>query len=555
MKKMKKFLSVGMILCMAVTMFLTGCGKGGEQRKEAENTGISTADAEKPVTLKFLTFGNSGTKTEGIELVWKEINKKLPEVLPNTQLEPMFLESAQYKQKWDMMIAAGEEIDVAWTGYLIPFAEEVEKGSYKELDALVEKFGVDLKKEIPEWYMDLGRYKGKLYQVPAFKDQVGLRIGAYMPKELYDKYWDKEGAKKVFSDYSGLPYRQATQEMYDFFEAWMEKLKNNNELKSGFSPWIWAQFNQGILMNGSAEAAAPYPAIIRLPARGHQWDLTVRNYYELPETKLFYKTMADWYTKGYMRKDMMTLENPREFENNKDQTGYAAWFHTYMNFQNDDVVREVPQSTKSTGQYYLPTVQVRLEKDFYLTPWGSSAGLTIPYTSKNPERAMQLINLLNSGKGQEIYNMMAFGLEGTHYKKLEGKTIETLPGDGKLSYGMNNFNVGSLKFSYETINTPIPGLTSNVEALNGNAIKAPLAGFSPDQKPLVNEIAQIKSVIATYSKTLVCGSLGNQWEEKYNEFLGKLKAAGVDKTIQEMQKQVDALLKEKGISKNGVIAK
>jgi putative aldouronate transport system substrate-binding protein len=60
----------------------------------------------------------------------------------------------------------------------------------------------------------------------------------------------------------------------------------------------------------------------------------------------------------------------------------------------------------------------------------------------------------------------------------------------------------------------------------------------------VTEFAQVNAVITEYQYQLEFGALADN-TAVYNEFLGKLKAAGNDKVIASLQSQLDAFMKTK----------
>lgn len=538
---------------LVFVMLLAACsnGNGGGGGAEATmNTGNSntqtggdTGNKEevKPVKLKAVLTGPG--KQQDSDKVWAEFNNRLQEYLPNTTVEFSIIEAPQYKQQWDLMMASGEEIDIAWTGYAIPFSPEVQKGSYKDLTSLIEDYAPDLKKEIPQWLFDIGSFDGKVYQMPKYEINTDLRIGMYMPK-THLKYWDFDRANEVFGDTSSQ-FRTWTKPMFDVFEAYLEKANADNALQSGFSQWVMGY--GGVTLLGGKDAP-----VIRRPNPGQEWDFTVLNQYDTEEVRMFYETMADWYKKGYIRKDVITLQNPRQYENSDTAEGNIAWFHNYVNAADPDA------DFMDIIRWKMPAVQVPVVPAYYITNSNSTSGLTIPRTSKNPERAIQLIELLNTEKGKELYNLLVYGLEGEHYKKVSDNRIETIgyvgQGTADSKYGIFKWATGNVMNAYLTQADVADNLYKHYEAVHEDAIKSPLLAFHPDTTPVKNEYTQVNAVIAEFEKVLMSGALGDKWSSQYDDFLNKLKTAGVDKLTAEIQNQLDAYLEANKIPKTAVMA-
>lgn len=133
-----------------------------------------------------------------------------------------------------------------------------------------------------------------------------------------------------------------------------------------------------------------------------------------------------------------------------------------------------------------------------------------------------------------------------------------LPGDDPKNpnyVGFTNWAVGNLYNAYVVGKSASDNAISYLfEEQNAKAIVSPLIGLKPDISSFTTELTQIRAIVNEYHKTLLSGALGDDWEEKYEEFLAKLKAAGVDKVNEELQKQVDEFIKSKGLDKNNIIA-
>jgi putative aldouronate transport system substrate-binding protein len=157
----------------------------------------------------------------------------------------------------------------------------------------------------------------------------------------------------------------------------------------------------------------------------------------------------------------------------------------------------------------------------------------ISSTSQHPAEAMKFINLLNTDK--DVYNLVCFGIEGTHYKKTGENRIELTPNSGyqpNKAWAMGNqFNAYLYGKQGDTV-------WKDTIALNESASVSPLLGFVFDPTPVKSQVAQCQSVYDQYYKAIVRGTVDP--DSYIPEFLSKLKAAGADEIIAEKQKQLDA---------------
>jgi putative aldouronate transport system substrate-binding protein len=522
----KAFLCL-MSLCLVFTLVLSGCansnsGNGGSSGNAAapnngnkQSTEPETAELE-PVTLKWLIMG---TKQKDSEMVWEEFNKRLQDYLPNTTVEFEAVPSSEFAERFGLILASGETLDLSWTGWVHNFAEEVAKGAFLPVTDLVEQYGQDLLNEVPEWVFDFTTVDGELYGIPTYKDMVDLRIGMRTHKELADKYWENEKAQKVFSAREG---RKATQADYDILDEYMTKLQEAGELRMGIYPFALDRFYSGTPLVGPFHM---YP---------EDDSYTVYLKQEMPTRKLYYENIAKWFQKGFVRKDILSNSNRRQDQGKPD--GYTLWFH--VNFEG--------QSLKESLQAGFDVEVIPMEEKWYIHAGSISSGAVIPRTAKHPERAMMLIDLLHTKKGIELNNMLVHGLEGVHYTKVSDIRIETVP---DKEYGLSKFVPGNQFNVWET-EADIEGFNDYMENdVHGNAVISKLIGFQPDVSAFKTEMAQLKAIEAEY-QGVEYGAIDNP-EQAYQEYVAKMKNAGSEKVRKELQQQVDAFLKAKGINVPG----
>jgi len=547
MLSFRKRISLLIAICLAFSIILAGCSGGKQTDTTAKDDGKAAQDSSgssdqtsvdkkpeeeppqvelEPVTLKWVLLGS---KQQDSEMVWEEWNKKLQQdYLPNTTVEFEAIPASEFKEKWGLMMAAGEQVDIAWTGYALTFEEEIAKGSYLPLNDLIKNHAPDILQELPQWILDLGSMDGVIYAVPNYQQMTELRIGMRTHKELADKYLDAEQMEKDFyaSTTSGQ-FRHATQATYDIIEEYLRTLKDNNELKLGFSPAIISAINEGISFPGNIK--------MRLPNRGQEWDFTLYPFYEMPEIKLFNDTLHKWFKEGFIRQDYLALENPREDEGKED--GYIAWFHeTFKN-----------TAEKESMRWGFDITVIPLEPDYYISRLNSSTSLAIPRTSVAPERAIKIIELMNTKKGLDLLNMLIWGIEGVHYEMAGDNYVKTLHYDGgqapaDVPYGLPNWSIGNTFVAALNQANP-PDYNEYIEGIHESAIKAPFIGFKPDTSPVMTEIAQVSAVMGEFKNIWAYDDYETRWED----MISKLKAAGIDKIREEIQNQLNDYLEKQGI--------
>ncbi len=529
----KRLLVSFLIICLTFTMVLAGCGNNSANDKEpTPSTGNSNtpstepakeAEAElEPVTLKWFIMGE---KREDTTMVFDHFNERLQEYLPNTKVEFELVPQPEFADRWELAAAAGEKFDLAWTGYVHDFVDQVNKGAYLPITDLFEQYGAEMREEIPNWIFDYSRVDGELYAIPSYKDMFDLRAGLRTPKALADKYWDYDKAEKVFFNRDG---REWTREDYDVLEAYMEKLKAAGELKLGLSDTLFSRLSNGTALVGGK--AGPYTV------RENDDSFKVQLRFESPAVKLYYDVMAEWFKKGYIRKDILSNQNRRQDEGKPE--GYTLWFHT-------SYVNQSETETKNNG---FPIEVIPVEKDWRILPESASSATAIPRTAKNPERAMMLINIMNTEQGKELLNILAFGKEGVHYTKVTDSQIELPPIDTRVNPNILGFVAGN-SFNVYASEPPIEGYESfsaYVKEIMENAIVSPLVGFKPDISKIDTKLAQLSAIASEY-QGLQLGAIANH-EKVYEEFIDKLHKAGSEEVRVELQKQVDAFLTSKGIS-------
>ena len=139
-----------------------------------------------------------------------------------------------------------------------------------------------------------------------------------------------------------------------------------------------------------------------------------------------------------------------------------------------------------------------------------------------------------------VYNLLCYGIEGKHYNKVGENRIETIKDSGyapnkSWEFG-NNFNAYLMEGQEDDI-------WEQTKEVNETATVSKLLGFALDTEPIKSELEACNAAVEEYMYNLTAGAV--DIDTKLPEFQKKLKNAGVDRMIAEVQKQVDEWKKNK----------
>ena len=220
-------------------------------------------------------------------------------------------------------------------------------------------------------------------------------------------------------------------------------------------------------------------------------------------------------------------------EGKKD--GYIAWVHSYAK----DIAKS--ESTK----YGFPITVTPIDDSFYIPSGILTIGTAISRTSKNPESAMKFLELMNTDKGKDLYNLIVYGIEGEHYIKTGENKIQTNYKSGSASssdnFGLFNFIMGNTFLGYET-QTTAEGWNKYVLQENEKAKQSKLVAFKANTSNIKVELAQLSSIGKEFQPSFRMG-ISTNFEQTWQQYIDKCKGAGLEKARTELQKQVDEFLK------------
>ena len=557
MKKRTICLLLAMIMVLSIV--LAGCSKTAET-PAADETPATTEPAEttdntetpeapeetaepalEQKTIQLMITGAG--KQANSDKVWAAFNEQLQQYVPNTTVEFIDVPFEEYSEKFSQVLASGEGVDLAWTGWLINKPQNIADGNLMPLDDLLAEYGQGIVDILGEEVVEIHRNAadGKLYYLPSWQGLCGERRGWLVVTEIAElagDTWieDTEAAlNKWRNNYS--EGTEAFQAVLDQATKYLAAAKEAGKLGAGINTgrvFGWSMYN-GTRSNpgvGGSEIGIPF----------EDNTFTVIDGVASEHYKLYAKTMADWYKEGYIRSDIMsvdtsTLTTPKNGE--ITDTTYVFSCDPYLT----EADQEAAIADAGMDMTYLP-----IEENAYLI-LGGDTSYAIPYCADEPERAMMVLNAIYSQP--DLYNTLIYGIEGEDYTKNADGTITTsyvgASPTADDSYGIQRWIIGSCKNALINNGTD-PNYYADLEALEETARVNPFLNFTFDRTNVEGICASILNVYYEYGPQLDNGVAGDNWEELYNNYMAARKDAGIEELVTEFQNQLNAYIEANNIT-------
>ena len=466
--------------------------------------GKRAAETEARGETVHLVWYQIGTVQKDGKIVEKQVNDYISEKIGVT-VEIIPVNWNDYNAKMRSVISTGAPWDMAFaSSWANDYLEIAQKGILLELDELLKVYGKDLLSDIDSRFWTAATINGKIYGVPSQKEISNMPMWVFT-KEYVDKY------DVPVEDIHSL----------EDLEPWLKVIKENE-------PDVVPMYLT------SSYSAPIYMDLIQNPVGIEYGDdtLTVKNLFETEKMKSTLATMRKYYMDGYINKDAATASDDKSikrFVTKGDGQPFAELIWG-----------------KDLGYEVVSTPIM----DTYVTNLSARGALTaINAQTKNPEKAVALLNLINTD--EYLRNLLNYGIEGEHWDKVEVPADEASAAEGKpyvyenkiklneetrKNYSVSYWVQGGLFNTYVLENEPVDKWATFKE-FNASSVDAPSFGFDFDLEPVSTEVAGFGNVLDEFGKSLYTGSVDpDEYLPKLQE---KLQATGIDKVIEEMQRQID----------------
>ncbi len=492
MVKIKKgILSTLFIVISSITL-LTSCSKNGKK----------SADSEEPTNLIMYIIGD---RPAGQDTIDANFNKILKERI-NCTLTVNWIPWADYTNKYPLLFSSGENFDMAYTSAWLNFTSLAQKGAFKSLDDLwptyaPENFGRQSEAAKQEATVD-----GHYYCVPTLLATYTSYGPIYRTDVVEGTDWN--GKMNTFDDIE--KYCDIVKKTHPELEP-IDIYAQGSELDDTYM--------YSIGYRSSKNATNDF--LFYNPEEKNPKLIT---YYECKDIPQFLSMMTRWNKKGFFLKSALA-----DTDSTKIQNGKAALrFHNIDDYQSYSILHpEWKFKYQSMNKYvtHLPFTQ---------------DAMVISNTSKNPEKAMKLWELITNDR--DVFDAFFYGVLGTTYTLNDQGEYKIL--DQNLYNLSDMWAARTIEFNRNGEGTPADYQTQKEDfetSMNSSpeakrAVK--FEAFSIDTSKIETEYAACQNVHQQYWWPLELGY--TDAKKGLAEYEAKMKAAGIEKVRSEIQKQLDA---------------
>lgn len=420
----------------------------------------------------------------------------------------------QSQQDATLMVSSGEQLDIALTAFT-SVGNLVESGLILPLDDYIEEYGSDIL-DICGSKVDGCYYDGKLYGVPTCADPVYSTYGYNMKKSYCDKYGFEQDDNKIYS-------LEEIEEMFAIVkEGEGENFYMHTPWNNTYEPLNYS-YQEYDMLTGSFSAG------VLMLNRSFD-DLTIYDLFETEEYKEYCEMMYDWAQKGYIAPDAAV---------DTDYTNRAMDDNYLGTFGYAEPTSDMLATNSSWGE---EVVQFRTVDGYFALAGGCAVNWNVPITSAHPEKAVEAMNYVI--KNTDAANLIQYGFEGEEYEVVEENettcVIKYLADDVTQLPYVNPYGLWGNRFEIASV-YPASIDSGKIRRAYQDAItdtrKSPALGYNFNATEVSSEIAAIETVMAQYCYSFNAGALNP--EEALPDFIQALKDAGIDKVIEENQRQLD----------------
>ncbi|UJF35694.1 ABC transporter substrate-binding protein [Paenibacillus hexagrammi] len=504
---MRRKIYAGLIVLITAGIVITvrACSGGGANAPD-KSGGTPTAkvkQALQPATLKLLfPLSEPADQEEVIQSVEAKLSK---DGLP-LKLDFTFIPYDQYWNKVWLSAASGESYDIVLTAYS-NLSDFVSKKVLAPLDTALQDYGQEILSNTPDYALQGVTVGGHMYGIPRVMPISEFQSFVQIRGDLRKKY--------------GLPEIKTVANM----DLYLDTIHKN---EPAMTPYFYDTGR--FLLREYGDVAFFAGGYLNAPVYIDPADpqLKVRNTYESDFFRDIMQKMHEWQQKGYVPygpSDTSRYPNP-ELAFNTGKVA-ATWSVVLKQTERIDAFKAMNPDGELENVYLHP------EKPKYLFT-GADNILSVLSTSQHVNESIAFLNWLRTS--QDNYDLFTYGLKDVNYHVTTDGAIDYDGIPTEKRYTPISWTWNDIRF--ERFSKYIsPAYSKQLRNWDKEAVLSPTLGFVPDLSPIKSEIAQLNVIINEYLPILYDANV--DWAPTMDSFRSKLKDAGINHVITEIQKQFD----------------
>lgn len=486
-KTVQSLLTAALIVILSLCC---GCGTG-----ESSIPVSSEGDIEQ-ITLNFPLI-TSGESLENLEAVERELNDYLEDKL-EARIHLVKADMATLENFYLLQSSRQDPVDFIC---LLPAESELsimaDSGLMVPLDDYLEEYGTGAASASSD-ILEIGRLRGRQYMIPQVKNNYTMGTSLEFNASLVKKYQLDVTSIQSIED----------------VEPFLQMIKEN---EPDVIPIISPRSNGYISLLGVYDDLIDSFGVLNLEK---SQSLTVENWIQSEEFMNHAKLIHDWYKKGYIAKDVLTI-----------QESGASLLMSGQAFCNlSTIMPTADEGLDPDSENGIMEIQLKNIPQLLTSTQAGLEGIGISRFCKEPEHAMKFIDLLFTDP--YVANLLEYGIQGKDYTITEDGFADS-GGNYFLFYGQPlNQSLCYVKKQYGM------NYEEKCRDFREGDVISPAFGFVFDPAPVHKEMALCKAVWEKYYPVINCGCVDP--ENEIPRFVQELKEAGIDRIIEEKQLQLDA---------------
>ena len=515
---MKKFLLLS-VMMIAILALVAGCGNNND---DGQPHGGTTNQPPTEISVWFM----GGSATDDSDVI-AAANARLLELGVNVVINPVWTGGWAMGEPAQMALDTGDtSVDIVWAGsWGLNFWTNARRGNFRRLDDpsnnLLARYGQDMMRIVPDtlwggFTMD-GPQGFGVYGIPGYKDYAQMYVWDVNNTLLSQLGFNFDD---IF-DMNGLNYDVIFDPVFvDAMQA-AKDLMGPTFFPLAHEGGNWARFFSHMDMDITGVDVFHFAFDPYNPAepRGHFPTITV----ETPEYVRVLERLHYFYQRGFI--DPRTSIPGQAVDAFIAQTNAAEYLFSIR-------VYAYGHTSEASSTRGIDARFPRISNPIVSSISSAGSGFGVSIYSRNPAAAVQFMNAWYSDT--ILADILAEGVEGTHFTRNSDGTITRLPG-GRDRYSTWRFGMGNL-FALTPLDTEGVGYLERFRAYNAAGIGTNFLGFTFNDENVLIERAAVASVTNEFMQVLQSGVADPT--VTIPQYLSALRANGLDRIQEELNRQL-----------------